>query len=119
MASDRLFVEGFRFPHFDAEGPLRTLPQACPEPIAQLVGDQLGLAVNDLEGTLVAGRNAHAATVTFLLVDDDDLSGHRWILSSKLLRRAPVLCHSKPPRPVRITLSSQAERIGPALLQYG
>ncbi len=50
----------------------RTGAETGPETVAELVGDQLGLTVNDLQRSLGAIRNALSAAVTQFLVDLND-----------------------------------------------
>jgi hypothetical protein len=73
--------EGFGFPFFDDQSPLGAFPQAGPQAIAKLVGQQPGLAVHDLDGPFRTGGDAEAAAVTFFLVDTDNGASFHGLVS--------------------------------------
>jgi hypothetical protein len=63
--------EGIGFPLFDDQSPLGAFPQTGPQAVAELIGQQLGLAVHDLDGPFRTGGDTEAAAVAFFLVDTD------------------------------------------------
>jgi len=74
--SHRRGIEGRRFPLFDRDGVAGTLTQAGTESVAVHLAHEARLAVNDLDGTFVAGRNAGAAAVALAFVDVHNVSFH-------------------------------------------
>ena len=52
------------------------MPEARAEPVAEIFGEQLRLAVDDPDRAFGAGRDAQAAAVAFFLVDGDDFTDH-------------------------------------------
>jgi hypothetical protein len=63
-----------RLPRFNGQGSLGTLPQAGPQPVTKTVGQQLRLAVHDLNGPFGARWYAQAAAVTLFLIYPNYLS---------------------------------------------
>lgn len=59
--------------------------QAVAHPVAEVLADQLGLAVDYREGALVAGGHAQPAAVALLLVYDDVLTEHALSCGSGLI----------------------------------
>lgn len=76
MGCHGLLVEAVRFAALDRDRALRTMAQTCPKPVTQPVRDQLRLAVNDPDGTFLAGGNAETAAVALVLVDRHDFANH-------------------------------------------
>ena len=70
---DLLHVEWNRLPLDDLQSVLGAMPQARPQTVTVDVSYEPHLAVDDLQGTLSAVWDAHAAAVTFLFVDLDYL----------------------------------------------
>jgi hypothetical protein len=66
-------LEFFGVPLLDGEGPCRTLAEAGPQAIAELVCQELSLAVHNDDGPLGTGGDAETTTVAFFLVYLDDL----------------------------------------------
>jgi hypothetical protein len=69
MSLDCLFVEFICRPLLDCYSILRTFPEAISKPVAEILPHQPGLAVDYLNRTLGAARNANSASVAFVLVD--------------------------------------------------
>ena len=65
-----------RFALDKMDGIHRAGGQAVAEPVAVIVAQELGLAVHDADGALVAGRRARAAAVALFFVNVDDLADH-------------------------------------------
>jgi hypothetical protein len=61
---------------FDGDGILGTVPQAGAEAVAEVVRDQPGLAVDDLNRPLGTGRHAQPATVAFVFIDSHNFTDH-------------------------------------------
>ncbi len=70
---DGFLVEVVGVALLDRDGALRALAQAGAQPVAEVVGQQHGLAADDLDGALGAGRHAVATAVAQVLVDVHDL----------------------------------------------
>jgi hypothetical protein len=58
----------------DSEGIIGAFSQTGSQPIAEFLRNQSGLTVDDLDGSLSAGRDALLATITFFFIDLNDLS---------------------------------------------
>ena len=69
-------VELVRFALLDGDGVHGALTQAGPQAVAEVVGGQHRLAVDDGDGPLGAGGYAVPAAVTFIRVDLYDFSQH-------------------------------------------
>ena len=65
-----------RFALDKMDGIHRAGGQAVAETVAVIVAQELGLAVYDADGTLVAGRRARAAAVALFFVNVDDFADH-------------------------------------------
>jgi hypothetical protein len=66
----------------DRNGILRTVAEASPQAIAELICGEFCLALYNLECTLGTVGDAKGTTITFFFIDPDDLS----------------LCHGEPPK---------------------
>jgi hypothetical protein len=73
----RLFVELIGLSLLDGDGIHGTVSEAGAQSIAQVIGEQPGLAVDDLDRAFGTGRNTKAAAVAFFLIYFYDLSFHR------------------------------------------
>ena len=83
-----------RFALDKMDGIHRAGGQTVAEPVAVIVAQELGLAVHDADGALVAGRRARAAAVALFFVNVDDLTDHN----------IPSLSKNRPgPRPAVLT----------------
>lgn len=60
--------------------------QAVAETVAVIVAQELGLAIHDADGTLMAGRRARAAAVALFFVNVDDFADHNIPSLSKIVR---------------------------------
>ena len=69
-------VIGRCLPLLEGDGPGGAGGQAVPQPVAVVLPGETGLAVDHLNGALVAGGSAGAAAVAFIFVDLDDPSFH-------------------------------------------
>jgi hypothetical protein len=94
-----LFVEIFGFTFLDSDCILRAFTQTRSETVAQVFSKELRFAVNDLEGTFCARRNADTAAIAFLFVNMDNLPQcHAFIPRLKQYERSfpymwiPTLC---------------------------
>jgi len=76
----RRLVVGRGFPLFKGNGSGGTARQAVAKAIAEILSHQLCLAVDDINGSLVAGGCAQAAAVAFFFVNMDDLPNHIYTL---------------------------------------
>ena len=76
VGHDRRLVEGDRLALDDGDGALRALAEAGAQAVAQGVGGEARLPVDERDGALGAGRDALAAAVALRLVDLDDLPEH-------------------------------------------
>jgi len=80
LASQVLFhrslVKGVGIALLDADGILGAFTQAGPQAVAEVIGSQHRLAVDDLDGPLGAGGNTQAATVALVRVDLHNFSQH-------------------------------------------
>jgi hypothetical protein len=72
----RLLVELLGLPLDDRDGVLGAFTQAGAQPIAEVVGGEDRLAVNDPYGPFGAGRDTEPASVTSILIYPNDLSDH-------------------------------------------
>jgi hypothetical protein len=64
--------------------------EAGPQSVTEVVGDQPGLAVDDLNGAFGAAGNAFAAAVALVFVDFYDFSDHGFHSS---MSGYPFFCH--------------------------
>ena len=71
------FVELVGLALFDGDGILRAVAEACPKPVAEILGHQFRLAVDDLDGAFGTGGHTAAAAVAFIFIDLDDFTHHR------------------------------------------
>jgi hypothetical protein len=69
-------VEFIGFANLDMDGVLGAVAETGAQPIAEIVGYQARLAIDNLNGAFRAGRNTETATVAFVLVDVNDISFH-------------------------------------------
>jgi hypothetical protein len=67
------FVKVVRHPLDHMEGVIRALSQAGPQAVAEFIGHDPGLSVDNLQGALRAGGDAEPAAVAFVFVDLNDL----------------------------------------------
>jgi hypothetical protein len=68
------FIESFSLSFNDGDGILRTMSETGTQAIAELIADQLCLAINDLNRSLSAVGNTKPATITLLLINPNNLS---------------------------------------------
>jgi methyl coenzyme M reductase subunit D len=66
---NRHFVEFFCFPLDDFQGTLRTVAEACPQPVAIYFGNHTGLPIHYLKRSFCAVRDALSASVTEIFID--------------------------------------------------
>ena len=76
----RCLVVGGGFPLFKGDGSSGAARQAVAKAIAEIFPHQLCLAVDDINGSLMAGGCAQAAAVAFFFVNMDDLPNHIYTL---------------------------------------
>ena len=76
----RCLVVSGSFPLFKGDGTGGAARQAVAKAIAEILSYQLCLAVDDVDGSLVAGGCAQAAAVAFFFVNMDDLPNHIYTL---------------------------------------
>ena len=76
VGHDLFFVIGLGFALLDMDGAQRAGADAGAQAVAEEVGDQAGLAVDELQGAFGAIGQALAAAVADLVVNADDLSFH-------------------------------------------
>jgi hypothetical protein len=81
----RLFIEFIGHPLLDGDGIHGTVSEAGAQAIAQVVGDQPCLAVDDPNGAFGTGRNAEAAAVAFFLIYFYYFSFHRTLPCNQVL----------------------------------
>ena len=87
-------IIGSRFALNKMDGIHRAGGQAVAETVAVIVAQELGLAVHDADGALVAGRRTRAAAVALFFVNVDDFADHN----------IPSLSKNRPgPRPAVLT----------------
>ncbi len=70
------FIKLIGFTLDDLDGILGTMSEAGTETVAEIIGDQLGLAINDLNSTFGAGRHTKPATITLVLIYNYDFPFH-------------------------------------------
>ena len=75
----RLVVSG-SFPLLKGDSTGRAARQAVAKAIAEILSYQLCLAVDDINGTFMAGGCTQAAAVAFFFVNMDDLPNHIYTL---------------------------------------
>jgi len=76
MGRDGLLVEVIGLAALDGDRALWTMSQTRAEPVTQVVGDEFRLAVDDADGTLLAGGNAQTTAIALILVDAHDFANH-------------------------------------------
>ena len=76
----RRLVVGRGFPLFKGDGSGGAARQTVAKAIAEILPHQLCFAVDDVNGSLVAGGCAQAAAVAFFFVNMDDLPNHIYTL---------------------------------------
>ncbi|MPL98245.1 hypothetical protein SDC9_44445 [bioreactor metagenome] len=73
---DRLVVEGRGFPLFKGDGSGRTYREAVAQSITIVFAQKNRLAVDQADGSLLAGADTEAATVALLFIYSNHLSDH-------------------------------------------
>ncbi len=89
-----LLVVGIGFAFLEGDRTLRALADAVAQAVAVRLAHQLRLAVDDLNGTLMARLGADAASVALVLVDCDDLP-HYFAHSVSPLCKSPSVVFFK------------------------
>src|SRR5210317_1658056 len=79
MIIDCYFIILIGFTLFDCNGIHWTVSEACTEPIAEVIGKQFGLAVNNLNCTFGTRRDTIATTIAFILINFDHFTNHLFI----------------------------------------
>ena len=76
MRLDSRFIKLICFPFDDPYCISGALPQACSEPVTEVVGRQNRFPVNDLNSTFRASRDTEPTSVTFILINLNNLPYH-------------------------------------------
>ena len=98
------FVKFFGLTFDDLQGPGRAGTEAGAEPVAELVGHQSGLAVDDPQGAFRAIGYALAAAIAQFFIDLDNFPYVLHILSSRLMgwSSVPAICPQYNRNPLKI-----------------
>ena len=79
MFHDNRFIELVRFTLFYGNRIDRAVAEAGAETVSEIVGNQPGLAVDNLDRAFGAGRNTEAAAVTLFFINFDHFTNHDFI----------------------------------------
>jgi hypothetical protein len=71
---DSFLVESCHLPFFNNQGTLGAFPDTGTQAIAIGITDEPGFTIDNLQGTLGAGKLAQTAAITFFFVNFDDIS---------------------------------------------
>jgi hypothetical protein len=100
---DRLLVKGFRHSLLDGDGPARALAKTVSQAVAKVIGNEAGLAVDDLDRPFGTTGHAQPAAVALFFVYLHDLSHsgrfHDFPFNLQLLSKFYDIC-----RPFALTL---------------
>ena len=83
MCFDSGLVKLIRFAFFYSDGIERAIAEAGAEAVTEVVGNQAGFAVDNLDGAFGTGRDTESAAVAFLFIDLDHFANHIGFLLSR------------------------------------